>query len=371
MPSYRLRFKGCAHNSTEYRNQTNNYVINLDQPPKQRWIALVMDYKKEISDLIENIKKNVDDLFGAKLIQLVEVYMPYLAKTLPKIYYEEMVGISEAIDTQLGEVVLYNLFYEFFSVCTSVIVESPSGSIYHGRNLDFGLFMGWSVKNKTWVTSNFLRKMVVTLDFQKNGTTIYKSVNFAGYIGILTGMKPNIFSFSVNERFRLNGGFVGITEWIIGFRHQNWLAVLTREVMEQAKTYTSAQKMLSNPKLVAPVYFILAGTKSSQGCIITRGRGSFDLWRIGEKRYRQNGTWYQVQTNYDHWKNPPFYDDRQFPAEFCIEELGQDDPVKTLQGVLSTRPVLNKLTIYSAVMQASSGKLDMWLQDCNDPCWPW
>lgn len=32
--------------------------------------------------------------------------------------------------------------------------------------------------------------MIVNLDFQKKGKTVYKTVNFAGYIGALTGIKP-------------------------------------------------------------------------------------------------------------------------------------------------------------------------------------
>ena len=78
-----------------------------------------------------------------------------------------------------GEVVLYNIFYEVFTVCTSIVAEDPSGrnhfwqhciqwrssgrvsefmilcdqqrtliilfiagKLIHARNLDFGLFLG-------------------------------------------------------------------------------------------------------------------------------------------------------------------------------------------------------------------------------------
>lgn len=68
---------------------------------------------------------------------------------------------------RLGEIALFNIFYEVFTVCTSLVAEDPkgkkiqilfplhfkqtellvnqvsfSGNIYHARNLDFGLFMG-------------------------------------------------------------------------------------------------------------------------------------------------------------------------------------------------------------------------------------
>ena len=81
-----------------------------------------------------------------------------------------MHSIANATGLPLGEVVLYNVFYEVFTVCTSIVAQDQSGkhellrallfllyqmhleipsifcflsgNLYHGRNLDFGLFMG-------------------------------------------------------------------------------------------------------------------------------------------------------------------------------------------------------------------------------------
>jgi len=53
-----------------------------------------------------------------------------------------MKGISQASGLKLGEVVLYNIFYEVSSFCTSIVAQDQNGNIFHGRNLDFGGFMG-------------------------------------------------------------------------------------------------------------------------------------------------------------------------------------------------------------------------------------
>ncbi|XP_046395827.1 acid ceramidase-like [Ischnura elegans] len=365
-------FNGCVTTAQRapLRGEISMYKIDLDVPPRKRWTALLNDYRKEVLDLIGTIKDEFVGIFGESFYHLCDKYFPDLAKTLPEDYYEELLGIAEELDLHLSDVTLYNVFYELFSVCTSIVIESPSGEIYHGRNLDFGLFMGWNIQNKTWIAPELLRKLTVILEFHKKGHVIYKAVNFVGYTGILTGVKQDAFSLTINERFRLNGGFVGITEWIIGLRKEKWLGLLTREVMEYADTYTTAQHLLSTPKLVAPVYFILAGTKPGEGSVITRGRDSSDIWPLGGENQR-NASWYLVQTNSDHWKKPPFFDNRRDPAEYCLEKIGHKHPEKTLQSVLSTRPVLNKLTVYSAIMQAASGNLNVWLQDCADPCWPW
>jgi len=39
--------------------------------------------------------------------------------------------------------VLYNIFYEIFTVCTSIVGQDKSGKMYHARNLDFGLLLGY------------------------------------------------------------------------------------------------------------------------------------------------------------------------------------------------------------------------------------
>jgi acid ceramidase len=52
--------------------------------------------------------------------------------------------------------------------------------------------------------------------FTRNNTTLYNSAGFIGYIGVFTGVKAGKFSFSANERFSLDGGYVGIIEWLLG-----------------------------------------------------------------------------------------------------------------------------------------------------------
>lgn len=54
----------------------------------------------------------------------------------------EMKGIAEVTGIPLGEITLYNIFYEVFTVCTSIIAQGPNGQLLHARNLDFGLFLG-------------------------------------------------------------------------------------------------------------------------------------------------------------------------------------------------------------------------------------
>lgn len=55
--------------------------------------------------------------------------------------------------------------------------------------VDFSL-PSWDMKNKSWIITEKLKPLVVNLDFKKNNKTVFKSTNFAGYVGMLTGIKP-------------------------------------------------------------------------------------------------------------------------------------------------------------------------------------
>lgn len=236
--------------------------------------------------------------------------------------------------------------------------------------MDFGLFLGWDPQNHTWAMTEVLRPTVIKLDFQRSQKTVFKAVTFAGYLGILTGVKQGAFSMTVNERFNLNGGFIGLLEWILGDHSQHWVGFLTRQLMQNETSYEAAKTMLSTTKLIAPVYFILAGTQPGQGAIITRDRNSneADVYTLADAADK----WFVLQTNYDHWKTPPSYDDRRGPGMHCMRNLTQQGlGFSGLFDVLGTKPVINMLTVYAALMRPSTGELDAYLQSCEPPCAPW
>ena len=147
-------------------------------------------------------------------------YLPDLLSGLPANYVEEMKGIANASSIPLGEILLYNVFYEFNALCTSIVAEAPDGEIYHARNMDFGLLLGWDFGNDTWLLTEKLRPLIFTGVFTKNNQTVFKAVNFAGYVGVLTGVKRGAFSLTVNERYSLTGsGLSGILSWVMGGCH--------------------------------------------------------------------------------------------------------------------------------------------------------
>lgn len=347
------------------------YEVNLDLPPEQRWVEIGQLYAKPVTALITYIKSFILE-FDPKLKPLIAILENDLAKivdSLPKPYGDEMKGIANATGLPLGDIALYNIFYEIFTLCTSIVGQDKQGNMYHARNLDFGLFLGWDLKNDTWLLSEYLRPIIINVNYTRSGVVKYKTVTFVGFVGVITGIKPNQYSFSMNERFKADGGYIGLFEWFLNInRNQAWVTLLARDILENDDLdFEKAVKVLANTPLIAPCYYIFAGPAPLQGAVITRDREkAVDVWRLG-----QNNTWFLAETNYDHWEKPLFIDDRITPCNTCMNKMGQDSMgFDGLFNVPSSKPVLNKLTDYTALMELNTGRVETYIQYCDDPCWP-
>uniref|UniRef100_A0A8C5USL4 ceramidase n=1 Tax=Microcebus murinus TaxID=30608 RepID=A0A8C5USL4_MICMU len=162
---------------------------------------------------------------------------------------------------------------------------------------------------------------------------------------------------------------LGVLEWIMGKKDAMWIGFITRSVLENSTSYEEAKNILTKTKVLAPAYFILGGNQSGEGCVITRDRKqSLDVYELDPKQ----GRWYVLETNYDRWKNPFFLDDRRTAAKTCLNRITQENiSFATLYDVLSTKPVLNKLTVFTTLIDATKGHYETYLRDCPDPCIGW
>uniref|UniRef100_A0A8C5W840 Acid ceramidase n=1 Tax=Microcebus murinus TaxID=30608 RepID=A0A8C5W840_MICMU len=321
-----------------YRGPVPWYTINLDLPPYKRWHQLMADKAPAVLVVIENkIMISTTEFAQCPLF-------PGMLGNFPGPFEEEMKGIA-------------------------AVTDIPLGHLLHGRNMDFGVFLGWNTNNNTWVVTEELKPLTVNLDFQRNNKTVFKAASFAGYVGMLTGFKPGLFSLTLNERFSINGGYLGVLEWIMGKKDAMWIGFITRSVLENSTSYEEAKNILTKTKVLAPAYFILGGNQSGEGCVITRDRKqSLDVYELDPKQ----GRWYVLETNYDRWKNPFFLDDRRTAAKTCLNRITQENiSFATLYDVLSTKPVLNKLTVFTTLIDATKGHYETYLRDCPDPCIGW
>ncbi|KAM4709272.1 N-acylethanolamine-hydrolyzing acid amidase [Discoglossus pictus] len=310
------------------------YNISLDLPLDERWEPVLKNYNYTY------LRESMEHFFNEFVPKWVHAFIRPLAEVdidllLHDPYAGEIKGIARTLGVSCGDVVLLNLCYEATAFCTSIVAQDKNGNIYHGRNLDYNF-------------SDLLRNLTLDLHFIRNGQIAYTGTTFLGYVGLWTGQSP--YKFTVSGDSREDG------EWwknaISAFlRRSSPVSWLIRDTLNDAMDFQAAALKLSKTPIIAEVYYIMAGTKPREGLIITRNRGGpADIWPLDPLK----GEWFHVETNYDHWTTPPPSDNRRYFAIKAMNATGQANiNTDTLYKVLSVRPVLNEMTIYTTVMSAA------------------
>jgi len=108
--------------------------------------------------------------------------------------YQDFVAEVDALAKLSGypfeKIFFYNFMYEFstFHACTAFLVRNQDGTVMHGRNLDFEM---WEL----------LSKLLVTIDYYKDGKLLYTSDSVAASVFTLTGIRHGAFSLNVDTRY--------------------------------------------------------------------------------------------------------------------------------------------------------------------------
>jgi len=332
------------------------YIINLDLAPDQRLAEICSNTTYQ--NVTQYLINTMDQLLpgnGATLNLLGQALNEFY---FPQEFAAEIKGCAEILNVPYGWATLLNLGYEVSDACTSIVAQTDDGKIYHARNLDFGDGMGFT---------DSLKELVYQAEYQQGGTTVFHVTTMAGYVGVLSGLKPGAFSVTIDTRFYPDGADEIFYEVIAAIIEKNasLVSFLTREVIQNENNFQAALKELSDVDLIADVYYILAGVSAGEGAVITRNRtDAADTWMLNSP-----SRWFEVQTNYDHWEQPPWYDNRVTPAENGMEAMGQSN--LSLQGmfeVLSTKPVLNLQTTYSILACPADGTYMSFTRYCKYPC---
>merc|ERR1711865_232976 len=122
---------------------------------------------------------------------------------------------------------------------------------------------------------------------------------------------------------------------------------------------------LSETPMISAGFLTMAGAAPGQGAILTRnasGNGT-DILLLKDGRPTDK-PWYLIQTNYDHWTQPPSSDDRRDNGIKSMEAVGPSYvSLDTLWVVMSdtskgsgTRGVYNSETISTQMMVPAAGE---------------
>ena len=313
---------------------------------------------------------------------MIEIHCDSVTDRFPNDWGEEIRSIANIVERECADIVFFNLLYEIQGLCTSIVAQnSETDHLYHGRNLDIG---SWPKFNTTdtpdqWLLAEYLKKILFNANFTKNGTVLYQSVALAGYVGVLTGIKQNAMTISVDSRFDENHDKY-LKDW---FQNSNdnsqFLSFVTRTALENFDNFDDTVEYISQTSFVGPCYIIIGGVDMNDGAVITIGPNMtlYNYWDIpnalGNNSDASHDNWYVLETNYDHWEQPPWYDDRRYPCEDCMAEIGSDSiDFETLYNVLNGIPNRNRLTVVTVLMDCQQGTMESYIQYCDERnCSPW
>ena len=178
---------------TRYPDTPPRFVIDLSLPPEQRYLEVCAAFKQEI----EGLTPLFDEVVGSILYRIPLVWVHLVCRLLLRKVYDkeenrELKGISKATGVPMYLLVCFNVLLDLFMGCSSggaAVKDKASGGVkmLHFRTLDWGM--------------PSLRKVVIQLDFKEwhEGPVVASSLTYAGYVGVLTGVRKDL-SLSLNFR---------------------------------------------------------------------------------------------------------------------------------------------------------------------------
>jgi hypothetical protein len=310
------------------------HIINLDLPPSERWLELLYIYRYEFHDVIPIFKELLQSMFGVLLTpaSLIIGTRKLLGGIL---YEEELQSIANFLHISFEEILLLQLCYELNSCCTSLVTNVQNKKTFF-RTMDWPL--------------DFLNKLTVDLEFQKNGKTIFIATSWVGYVGIATATVPNKYSVSMNFRLTKDRTITNILSNVYALFNMKWpVGYLIREVCSSECSYRKMLIDFSKASLVSPCYLTICPANSDSPFIITRDPDSFEIYEND----------YVVQTNCDCDKIEPdvlYSLDRRNLANSIISQNNNNfvSTEQLLKKMLVT-PIVNEETIYYTIMNPVDG----------------
>jgi len=331
-PTVPLLQQGSSHAAGRRVRTIPSININLDLPPEERWVtALGSALLRQLvggwggpvdKTLVEDVDFTPDEEFLAEMRGIVKHSgNPFLT-------------VEHLLEGEVG-------YERGFTACTGVLCATPNGTVFHGRNLDLDPLY-----------RDRLEKQTFDMTFFRDGKPLFAATMFGLSPGVHTGYR--IGSYSIAQNTRMGCGDLGRN---VEAAHKGGrpFTLLMRRVLQDVATYEEAVHRLAEAPLIAPQYFTVAGAGPWQGALVSRDRRGYSApYPNVETLSPQINRWFIVQTNDDTWRPPA--DDRRPVALAKFSTLTQEDMnPETLLDVMMTEPVLNNGTIFTWVLQPSTG----------------
>ncbi|ETO33686.1 hypothetical protein RFI_03416 [Reticulomyxa filosa] len=267
------------------------FDIDLDTDPYDRWKEVALTLKTEIQYLVDFVF-HMDTFFEKDLLPIVEMRSSEILERMGSEYGPEIQGLADYTEIEVAKLIIVNSAYELMGLCTSIVAQNSDGTMYHGRNLDFGLYPGINWTDFQWGLTEALRPTLFNARMNKGGQVLYSAVFFGGnttkqkktyrYVGVLTGVRANAMSITVDSRYDDNYDKYLIDWYTHPESDLQFLTFTTRNAIENLDSYDAAVSFIMNTPLMCPAYVIIGGPNPTQGAVLTMGpnRTLEDYWNI-------------------------------------------------------------------------------------------
>ncbi|KAL4461672.1 hypothetical protein ABPG72_007343 [Tetrahymena utriculariae] len=288
--------KECANYDSLQQNiggiNLPKYQVNMDLSYLERWREIITNCKNPIQMFV-NYLESFDG------VRKIESFFPLNSD--PN-FLNELQAISDLAGVKFSGIQFMSQMYEILGLigCTSIIARSPDGSIVHRRNLDYNF-------------SQLISPLLAKKEFQKNGKTVFFANMIIGTATIVTGVVPNGFSITINQRVD--------DQQSINYLKQQYIPAcyLIYQILQTNTTYQDALNTLLNTKIAMPAYLNIAGISGNQGSVIKSDREGVHF-----QTTLSESTWFICQTNYDISQTNPQNDYRRVPCEQKMGLLKQN-----------------------------------------------
>ncbi|KAJ7272595.1 beta subunit of N-acylethanolamine-hydrolyzing acid amidase-domain-containing protein [Mycena haematopus] len=349
------------------------YRIDLSLPPEDRYREICTDYKAHLANIIPIY----DDLLQSTGAPRV---LNFLAKSLLRRVHsseesKEIRGISKATGVQLHLVVAFNTFLDLFSGCSSGgarVTDAKDGrenGVVHFRGLDWAM--------------DPLRKLIICVDYVREGQTVARAVTYAGYIGVLTGVRTGL-SLSLNYRVLLGSSSSLLSHrlhqaaLLLGFRPS--IPSILRSILLSPSPPPLLESLARDlPRRSSTVCYLTFCTPSSilileKDLVSAVARTSDEFLAVTNHDVRIEGLtpegWralLQVETQ----GHDVLLDD-SIERKQCVSQIwakkGKGLKVKDVVHQLQVQPVQNESTHFSCVMDpAVDGGGLVWVRSYEEP----
>jgi len=252
--------------SAKHRTSTNvpRYHVDLDAPPEDRWHRIIDDFAYAIPAAAATMAKAIKSQ-GEVPPHFTDFFMSSSQ------YAGEVSREISAVATQLSmspaDVITMQLAYETLAGCKEQKDRdgNPTGN---WDNFSDSTIVAPSkegpplmLKSTDW-DCRALNSLVIEVDFQRDGKSVFIATTWAGYLGCHAGMRPGGFGVAVNRRPGCETSTTNGTSWPVGF--------LARNVLENEVGFGDAVTAFTSAPLNNPCYITVCGTETGEGVTISR-----------------------------------------------------------------------------------------------------